>query len=48
MTIEKQLEELLPQVSKPTRYMGNEYNSIKKDQNSIKVHIALAFPDVYE
>ena len=48
LTIEKQLEELLPQVSKPTRYMGNEYNSIKKDQNSIKVHIALAFPDVYE
>lgn len=48
MTIEKQLEKLLPQVSKPTRYMGNEYNSIIKDLNNIKVHIALAFPDVYE
>ena len=48
MTVEKQLEKLLPQVSKPTRYMGNEYNSIKKDKNDIKTHIALAFPDVYE
>lgn len=48
MTVEKQLEKLLPQVTKPTRYMGNEYNSIQKDKNGIKVHIALAFPDVYE
>jgi len=48
LTIEKQLEKLLPQVSKPTRYMGNEYNSIKKDKDNIKVHVALAFPDVYE
>ncbi|AEE91673.1 Radical SAM domain protein [Tepidanaerobacter acetatoxydans Re1] len=48
MTIEKLLEKLLPQVSKPTRYMGNEYNSIKKDKDNIKVHVALAFPDVYE
>ncbi|WP_420544238.1 TIGR03960 family B12-binding radical SAM protein, partial [Tepidanaerobacter acetatoxydans] len=28
--------------------MGNEYNSIKKDKDNIKVHVALAFPDVYE
>lgn len=48
MTIEKQLQRLLSQVSKPTRYIGNEYNSITKDLNDIKVHIALAFPDVYE
>jgi len=48
LTIEKRLENLLLQVSKPTRYIGNEYNSIKKDLKEIKVHIALAFPDVYE
>jgi len=48
LTIEKQLQRLLSQVSKPTRYIGNEYNSITKDLNDIKVHIALAFPDVYE
>ncbi|MDD4569574.1 MAG: TIGR03960 family B12-binding radical SAM protein [Tepidanaerobacteraceae bacterium] len=48
MTIEKLLIDLLPQVSKPTRYMGNEYNSINKDKKNVKVHVALAFPDVYE
>ncbi|HHX23098.1 MAG TPA: TIGR03960 family B12-binding radical SAM protein [Thermoanaerobacterales bacterium] len=48
MTIETVLAKLLPQVTKPTRYIGNEYNSVKKDKDNIKVHIALAFPDVYE
>lgn len=48
MTIENQLEKLLSRVSKPTRYIGNEYNSIRKDLDNIRVHIALAFPDVYE
>ncbi|MCF6096603.1 TIGR03960 family B12-binding radical SAM protein [Thermovorax subterraneus] len=42
------LDEILPKVSKPMRYVGNELNSVKKDKNDIKVHIALAFPDVYE
>ncbi|MCG0275265.1 MAG: TIGR03960 family B12-binding radical SAM protein [Thermosediminibacteraceae bacterium] len=48
MDINKILEEILPKVSKPTRYSGNELNIIKKDKRKIKVHIALAFPDVYE
>jgi radical SAM family uncharacterized protein len=48
LTIETVLAKLLPQVTKPTRYIGNEYNSVKKDKDNIKVHIALAFPDVYE
>ncbi|WP_422444677.1 TIGR03960 family B12-binding radical SAM protein [Thermoanaerobacterium sp. DL9XJH110] len=42
------MENTLPRVSKPTRYIGNEYNSIHKDKSRVKVHIALAFPDVYE
>ncbi len=48
MEINKALGELLLKVSKPTRYIGNEYNSVHKDKNSIEVHIALAFPDIYE
>lgn len=48
MNIDNFLENTLPRVSKPTRYMGNEYNSIHKDKSRVKVHIALAFPDVYE
>ena len=48
LDIGKLLEDLLPKVSKPTRYLGNEYNCVKKDKHGINVHIALAFPDVYE
>ncbi|MBM2838589.1 MAG: Radical domain protein [Deltaproteobacteria bacterium] len=39
---------LLPLVSKPSRYLGNEVNSIHKDLDKVDVRIALAFPDVYE
>jgi len=31
-----------------SRYLGEEINSIKKDSSEIKIHIALAFPDLYE
>ncbi|MFO7819929.1 MAG: TIGR03960 family B12-binding radical SAM protein, partial [Halanaerobacter sp.] len=48
MELEAKLEEILPQVKNPTRYMGREVNSIAKDLSDIKVKIALAFPDVYE
>lgn len=48
MNIDSFLEEALPRVSKPTRYLGNEHNSVLKDKEQVKVHMALAFPDVYE
>ena len=32
----------------PSRYLGEEINSIYKDPSSVEVYIALAFPDVYE
>ncbi|MGI6486652.1 MAG: TIGR03960 family B12-binding radical SAM protein [Tepidanaerobacteraceae bacterium] len=48
MEINDILDKLLHKVSKPTRYIGNEYNSIHKDKSGIKVHVALAFPDIYE
>lgn len=41
-------EELLALVSKPSRYLGGEVNSIRKDPDSCSVRIALAFPDTYE
>ncbi len=43
-----ELEKILPQVSKPTRYLGTEWNAIKKDHRQVDVSFALAFPDVYE
>lgn len=42
------LDDILPKVSKPTRYTGNEYNIVRKDLTNIDVRFALAFPDVYE
>lgn len=35
-------------IERPSRYLGNEINAIKKDPASTEVSIALAFPDVYE
>ena len=41
-------QHILPIVTKPTRYLGDEFNSIHKDWKEVDVHIAFAFPDVYE
>ena len=35
-------------IRRPSRYLGNEINSIKKDPRTTEVSIALAFPDIYE
>ena len=35
-------------IKRPSRYLGNEINSIKKDLAAAEVSIALTFPDVYE
>lgn len=42
------IEKLLPFVEKPSRYLGFESNTIKKDLDRVKLRIALAFPDLYE
>ncbi len=47
-TLYTNLDRILYQVNKPARYTGGEWNSIKKDWDKTGVHIALAFPDVYE
>lgn len=42
------MKDLLSLVSKPTRYLGQEINSIRKDPSSVRLKFCLAFPDVYE
>jgi len=42
------IDDLLPFVEKPSRYLGSEINTIKKDHRQVKLRIALAFPDLYE
>lgn len=41
-------EEILLKIEKPARYIGGEYNSIKKVRENVDVRIAMCFPDVYE
>lgn len=42
------LDNILPRVTKPARYTGGEFNSVRKDAGSVEVRFALAFPDTYE
>jgi len=42
------LDDILYEVSRPARYSGGEWNSLVKDWQAAQVHVALAFPDVYE
>ncbi len=41
-------DEILLQIEKPARYIGNEVNSVMKDPSKVDVRFAMCFPDVYE
>ena len=42
------LQRILPAVQKPARYVGGEFNEIKKDLSDVRVRVAFCFPDTYE
>ena len=42
------LHRILPQVQKPARYVGGEYNQIVKDKKNVDVRVAFCFPETYE
>jgi radical SAM family uncharacterized protein/radical SAM-linked protein len=44
----EELDSILPLVEKPARYVGGEWNSVRKTPNAIHTRIALCFPDTYE
>lgn len=44
----KMLDEILPLVESPGRYIGNEVNSIVKEITHDTIRYAFAFPDIYE
>ncbi len=41
-------DEILMQVEKPARYIGNEVNAVMKDKSKVQIRFAMCFPDVYE
>src|SRR5215471_14899493 len=38
----------LSKVEKPSRYVGGEYQQVRKDAAGLAARVCLAFPDVYE
>ena len=48
MPVPQTLSSVYKSVTKPGRYTGGEYNSIKKDKSSVKLRFAFCFPDTYE
>ncbi len=42
------IDDILPSVQKPSRYLGNELNAVHKDLSAVNCRIALAFPDLYD
>src|ERR1700730_7847013 len=42
------LDSILPLVEKPARYVGSEWNRVRKDPGGVQCRIALCFPDTYE
>lgn len=41
-------DEILLQVEKPARYIGEEVNAVMKEKAKVDVRFAMCFPDVYE
>ena len=48
MTTLLSLDEIILAVQKPSRYVGCEFGSIRKDPAQVRLRFALAFPDTYE
>ncbi|MEX1309994.1 MAG: TIGR03960 family B12-binding radical SAM protein [Candidatus Sulfomarinibacteraceae bacterium] len=46
--IRTMLDEVLPTVQSPSRYLGLERNLTRKPWDSVELRVALAFPDAYE
>lgn len=47
-TIQTILNRILPKVQKPGRYTGGELNQVIKPWESVDIHLALVFPEIYD
>jgi len=47
-TLRRRIERILPTIVKPGRYVGGELNQIVKPWDSVRTHLALVFPDIYD
>ena len=44
----KSIDDILSFVERPSRYLGSEINTVRKDLARVKLRFLLAFPDLYE
>ncbi|MCB2210001.1 TIGR03960 family B12-binding radical SAM protein [bacterium] len=44
----REVERVLPTVTKPGRYVVGELNQVVKPWDSVRTHLALVFPDIYD
>lgn len=44
----KSIQDILSLVEQPSRYLGSEINRVRKAHHTVKLTIALAFPELYE
>ena len=47
-TLKEKVFHILPYVIKPARYIGGEFNIIRKNPDTQKIKVCLAFPDIYD
>jgi radical SAM family uncharacterized protein/radical SAM-linked protein len=45
---ETSIQDILPLIQMPSRYLGSEVNRFQKCWHKSQLHVALAFPDLYE
>ncbi|HLE09380.1 MAG TPA: TIGR03960 family B12-binding radical SAM protein [Thermodesulfobacteriota bacterium] len=48
MVNDLKITDYLPLVQRPSRYIGGEINSVRKDLSSVRLKFGLSFPDAYE
>lgn len=48
MNVREKIDHKLIEISSPERYIGNEYNMIKKEWDQEAIKVLTAFPDAYE
>ena len=48
LVLKDKLQNILPFVTKPGRYLGNEWNAVHKSVSNVTVRFLLAYPDLYE
>ncbi|MFW6035525.1 MAG: TIGR03960 family B12-binding radical SAM protein [Halothermotrichaceae bacterium] len=48
MELADKIDKHLHKVTNPTRYIGNEWNAVRKEWTEDKIKVAVAFPDLYE